>query len=185
MSWIHEIDENEATDDLRNLYDEIIKKRGKLSNIMKVHSLNPDAMRKHMDLYLTIMFGKMDISREEREIIAVVVSSTNNCDYCVNHHAAALNFYWKDEQKLKDFIDDFKSIELTKKKQALVDYVFMLTKKPYEIKKTDVDNLRKNSFSDKDILNVNLIVSYFNFVNRIALGLGVEYSKEEASGYKY
>jgi len=52
------------------------------------------------------------------------------------------------------------------------------------VKQEDIDSLRNAGYSDEDILNINLIMSYFNFVNRIALGLGVEYSEEEARGYK-
>jgi len=55
----------------KKIYDRIKKKRGKLSNIMKIHSLNPKAMEKHMQLYLSIMFGSSKLSRLEREIIAV------------------------------------------------------------------------------------------------------------------
>lgn len=64
----------------------------------------PDTMVKHLDLYLSIMFSKTNLTREEKEILAVVVSKNNNCDYCVNHHAEALNHYWKDSERLKNFI---------------------------------------------------------------------------------
>jgi len=47
------------------------------------------------------------------------------------------------------------------------------------------ERLRQAGFSDEDILSINLIVSYFNFVNRIALGLGVEFSEAEVRGYNY
>ena len=185
MSWVSVIDENEATDGLKEIYEEIRKKRGKISNIMKVHSLNPDAMKKHMDLYLTLMFGRSGLSREEREMIAVVVSKTNYCDYCINHHAEALGFYWKDDKKLQRFLDDFRSVELNNRQRSMLEYVFKLTKTPNELNKTDVDILRDSGFSDEDILNINLICSYFNFVKRIVLGLGVEFSEKEITGYKY
>ena len=67
----------------------------------------------------------------------------------------------------------------------MLDYVHRLTKNPSSIKKNDIINLKKLGFTDEDILNINLITSYFNFVNRIALGLGVEYSVNELTGYKY
>ncbi len=185
MPWIHVIDEADATGKLKEIYEEISKKRGKLSNIMKIHSLNPEAMKKHMDLYLTIMFGSSKISREEREMIAVVVSTVNQCDYCINHHAEALNHYWKDNEKIKGLIHDFLSVSLSDKNRKILDYVIKLTRTPYDVKKADVEVLQNSGFSDEDILNINLITCYFNFVNRIALGLGVEFSKEEITGYKY
>lgn len=68
---------------------------------MKIHSLNPDSMEAHMNLYLILMFGESGLSRSERELIAVVVSVTNKCAYCINHHSVALNNYWNDEDKIK------------------------------------------------------------------------------------
>jgi uncharacterized peroxidase-related enzyme len=185
MSWIQVIEKDEASEKLKEIYNEISDKRGKLSNIMKVQSLNPDAMKKHMEIYLTLMFGSSNLSREDRELIAVVVSSLNNCDYCVNHHAKALNHYWKDDKKIQSLIENYKSIDISEKKRNMLDYVDKLTKKPMEVKKTDLDILKDSGYSDEDILNINLITCYFNFVNRIALGLGVELSYDEISGYKY
>ena len=184
MSWIQEVDVTDATGKLKQVYKEIEEKRGKISNIMKIHSLNPDAMKDHLDLYLTLMFGSSGLSREEREFIAVTVSVINSCEYCIKHHAEALNNYWKDIDRIYKFIDAFNSIELSSKQQCIIDYVFKLTKNPSNVKKDDIDTLRNSGYSDKDILDINLITCYFNFVNRIALGLGVESSDDEVKGYK-
>jgi alkylhydroperoxidase family enzyme len=67
----------------------------------------------------------------------------------------------------------------------MLEYVYKLTKTPDKIKKADIEVLHKSGFSDKDILEINLITGYFNFVNRIASGLGVEYTPKEVKGYKY
>ena len=184
MPWIKTIEENDASGTLKNIYKEINTKRGKISNIMKIHSLNPKVMKSHMDLYINLMFGQSGLSREEREFIAIIVSVINNCEYCIKHHVEALNHYWKDREKIKKFIDDFNSIELSVKLQYILDYVFKITKNPSYVKEIDIDNLRNSGFSDEDILDINLITSYFNFVNRIALGLGVKFTDDEVKGYK-
>lgn len=185
MAYITVIKAEEAQGRLKEIYDEIISSRGKLSNIMTIHSLLPDTMIKHMDLYKSIMFGKSNLSRELKEMIAVVVSKANNCDYCINHHAEALNFYWKDEQKLQEFTENFRAVEVEEKKRLLLEYAEQLTVSPNKITQDDIDKIKADGWTDEDILLVNLIVSYFNFVNRIALGLGVEFSEEEVKGYKY
>ncbi len=185
MPWIDVVEEKDSSGDLKEIYEKIVKKRGKLSNIMKIHSLNPIAMDKHMNLYLALMFGSSNLSREDRELIAVVVSSANKCPYCIKHHAEALNHYWKNEERMQMLINDYQSLDLPEKIAKMLDYVYKLTKNPYDVKKTDVDTLKNTGFLDEDILNINLITSYFNFVNRIALGLGVEFSKFEVTGYKY
>ena len=100
MAWIEEIEVDAADGKLGRLYADLVEKRGKVSNILKVHSLNPDALGSHLDLYMTVMFGKSGLSRAEREAIAVVVSANNDCAYCVNHHVEALRRYIKDEETL-------------------------------------------------------------------------------------
>ena len=100
MSWIEEIEVEEADGKLAQMYADLIKARGKISNILKVHSLNPEAMANHLDLYMTLMFGRSGLSRLEREAIAVVVSANNECEYCVNHHTEALRHYIDDEDPI-------------------------------------------------------------------------------------
>lgn len=185
MAWINVIEEKEATGKLKDFYQEICKKRGKLSNIMKVHSLNPDAMKDHLNLYLTIMFDSSTLSRKQKELIGVVVSSINKCKYCVNHHAEALNHYLKNEKKIRKLIQDYNSVELSDKNKKMLNYVSKLTKKPHELTEEDINILKEYNFSDEDVLSINLITSYFNFVNRISLGLGVEFTEKESSGYIY
>jgi uncharacterized peroxidase-related enzyme len=184
MSWIREIDEEEASEELKAIYDKIKLNRGKLSNIMKVHSLNPRSMLAHQDLYLNLMFSRSGLSREEREMMGVLISGLNGCEYCQRHHAEALNHYWKDETKTKSFTKDFRSAGLDDRGQTMLEYAEKLTKNPESIGKGDVDTMIAAGFSDEDVLNINLITSYFNFVNRIALGLGVEFTEEEACGYR-
>ena len=89
MAWIRVVDEGEADDELQTIYQQVKGSRGRISNILSAHSLNPPALQAHMDLYMAIMFGPSGLSREEREMIAVVVSSANQCPYCIEHHAAA------------------------------------------------------------------------------------------------
>jgi uncharacterized peroxidase-related enzyme len=131
------------------------------------------------------MFDKSKMRRADKEIIAVIVSKENACDYCINHHAEALLHYWKDKEKIDALCRDYKTAGLSEKLIVILDYAVLLTRSPGEIKKESVDALRHQGLSDEEILQVNLVVSYFNFVNRIAKGLGVEFSQEEVEGYKY
>lgn len=82
MAWIKEISETEATGKLEDLYKRIQgRTKAEVANILKVHSIHPDAMEAHLNLYEVIMFGESGLSRSQREMIAVVVSSTNACEY--------------------------------------------------------------------------------------------------------
>ena len=183
MSWIEEIEVDEADGKLAEMYAELTERRGKISNILKVHSLNPQAMSDHLDLYMTLMFGKSGLSRAEREAVAVVVSATNECEYCVNHHTEALRHYIDDEETLNmlataDGLETFEP-----RLSNIVRHAERLTVAPAAMTESDLEELRAVGLDDKDILDLTLIVGYFNFVNRIAVGLGVSYSDDELSGY--
>lgn len=183
MSKIKIIQQNEATGRLLEIYNDLISKRGKLAEVHKIQSLRPESIVKHMDLYLEIMFSKSALSRAEREMMAVVVSASNRCYYCQIHHAEALNNYWKDSEKVELFRLNFTSVKLSEKENVLCDYANRLTLFPTEDFGL-IEKLKATGFSDEAILDATLVVSYFNFVNRMVLGLGVNL-EENASGYKY
>jgi uncharacterized peroxidase-related enzyme len=184
VSWIREVDEAAAEGEIAGLYAELREKRGKVSNILKVHSLRPSALRHHLDLYIGVMFGPGRLSRRQRELVAVAVSQTNGCAYCVAHHAEALGRYVRDEEELSALRENALQPFLGPAESAMVEYAIKLTRAPQEVSESDVMALRSAEWADEDILLINLIVAYFNFVNRVALGLGVTYSELEAAGYK-
>jgi uncharacterized peroxidase-related enzyme len=184
-AWVHVVHESEAAGELREVYERVRSSRGKVSNIMRVQSLNPRAMQAHLDLYLALLFDRSGLSRAERELIAVTVSALNGCEYCVSHHAAALNVYWRDEQKLARLVDDYRQVELSPRERAMVGYAVLLTREPAAVSHEHVAAMRAAGLSEEEVLSVNLITSYFNFVNRVANGLGVESAEEEVEGYRY
>ncbi len=185
MNWIRVIHEDEAEGELADVYQQIAKKRGKLSNIMRIQSLAPQAMQAHLDLYLEVMFSKGGLSRAERELVAVVVSMENGCEYCTLHHAAALEAWWKDADRVARLRRDPATAELSPREAALVEYALGLTREPAALTEGDLAPLRSAGLTDEEVLQANMITAYFNFVNRIAEGLGVEAPPEEVEGYRY
>jgi len=81
MAWIRMIDEDEADGKLGELYGRLTEPWGGVDNVLKIHSLNPDSLVGHFDLYKTLMRGRSPLSRARREMIAVVVSAANRCHY--------------------------------------------------------------------------------------------------------
>lgn len=185
MSWIDEVPEDDATGDLAEVYERIGTSRGKVSNIMRVQSLEPRAMSAHLDLYLSVVFGRGGLSRPERELLAVVVSAENDCEYCVLHHSAALEAHWDDPGRVARIREAPLEAELSGRERALVRYALALTRNPAEVSEAHVRDLRDAGLGDREVLQANLVVSYFNFVNRVAEGLGVESTPEERQGYRY
>lgn len=185
MAWIRTVAEEAAEGDLRRVYDRIGAERGKLSDIMKVQSLLPRAMEAHLELYMSLLFSRPGLTREEREMIAVAVSAENDCRYCVEHHTAALASLWKNESRARRFSEDPEAVELSERVRAILDYAVLLTREPGAVGEQHVQRLREHGLAEEDILTANMITGYFNFVNRIAEGLGVEPSVEEVQGYRY
>ena len=81
MAWIDTINERDADGSLKDQYAKLKYSRGGVDNILKIHSLNPESLDAHVRLYKTIMYGKSPIRRVNREMIAVLVSSINQCHY--------------------------------------------------------------------------------------------------------
>ena len=183
MSWIDVIEVGEAEGRLAEIYEDLVDKRGKISNILKIHSLNPEAMAAHLDLYMTLMFGRSGLSRPEREAIGVVVSAENDCAYCVNHHTVALRHFIDDEETLNMLATADGLETLEPRLSNIVRHAHKLTSAPEAMTESDLGELRAVGLDDRDILDLTLVTAYFNFVNRLVLGLGVEYTDEEIEGY--
>ena len=81
MAWIRMINEEDAQGELSGLYKQVREPWGGVDNILKIHSLNPESLRGHFELYKTLMRGRSDLSLIQREMIAVVVSAVNQCHY--------------------------------------------------------------------------------------------------------
>ena len=186
MPFIKSIPFEESTGELKEIYDHVIHKRGKLAEVHKIQSLNPKSIINHMDLYLTIMFGRSPLIRYQRELIAVVVSAANKCEYCQVHHGIALNHFWKDQNKVLQLSSDFTEAGLSEIDSLLCKYAHDLTVFPTGIKKeTHIQALKAAGLEDRAILDAALVISYFNFVNRMILGLGVDLEEDGGEGYNY
>ncbi len=184
MSWIKTVDKPNGDKPLRDAFDKIRKSRGKISNIMKAQSLNPDALEHHLDLYQCLMYGDSKLECAEREMIALVVSASNNCAYCVSHVAEALSHHEKDNDRMKEIVAGRKFLGMTDRQAKMLRYATKLTQQPDKMCEKDVQALRDAGLTDREILEVNMLTAYFNFSNRIACGLGVEFNENEITGYK-
>lgn len=186
MAYIKVIQHEEADGRLKDIYDDLVKSRGKLAEVHKIQSLNPETIVAHMDLYMKIMFGKSPLRRYQREMVAVVVSKNNNCQYCITHHAEALQHFWKDEEKVALLSQDYLKVEIEEKDKLLCELAANLTSDPnFDGKEKLFEKMRSLGLEDRAILDATLVIAYFNFVNRIVLGLGVHLEEDGGGGYEY
>lgn len=185
MPYIDVVQPEQAEGHLKEIYDDLVKSRGKIAEVHKIQSLNPASIVNHMDLYMTIMFGKSPLKRVHREMMAVIVSISNRCEYCQVHHLEAVKNFWKNDTKLASFQQNFEEAPLEEKEKALCRFAKELTENPEKSQEAGLVNpLKEAGFDDREILDATLVIAYFNFVNRIVLGLGVNL-EENPGGYKY
>jgi uncharacterized peroxidase-related enzyme len=184
-AWIRVVEDSEAEGELAEIYGEVRGSRGRVSNVMKVHSLDPKAMRLHLQLYLHLMYGKSSITRTQREMIAVLVSQLHGCQYCVTHHEEALQAHVRNPDLVESLRENFPKAPISKRDRVMLDYVAKLTRQPSQVVERDIRLMREEGFTDEEILRVNLITSYFNFVNRIVAGLGTPLEEAKERVYKY
>jgi uncharacterized peroxidase-related enzyme len=175
MPFIDTIEPSEAEGELADLYRRVGNPDGTLDRVMQIHGLNPESLRTHFEMYAAAMHRASPLSRLERELVAVVVSRLNGCAYCLRHHLAGLKRHLPETRHRQ--ADDLATGRLTPlddREQALVAYATKLTTDPREIDRDDIERLRRAGLDDRAILDLAQVVSYFAYVNRIVLGLGVE-----------
>ncbi|HET6403325.1 MAG TPA: peroxidase-related enzyme [Candidatus Thermoplasmatota archaeon] len=184
MAWIPVIPPTEASGELKEEYERASRERGALANIFTVTSLHPGILSCHLSLYEEVVFGESPLSRRERELVATVVSRANDCVYCVTHHADAFGRHAKEPGLQALVATDYRKANLSPRERAMADHAVKLTRTPGEVTEADVEALRAVGLDDRSILDLTLIVAYFNFVNRIANGLGLS-PEDVQKPYKY
>lgn len=184
--FIETIPPQEATGSLEEIYSSLTKNRGKVADIYKAQSLNPEVMHQNMMLYIELMFGSSPLKRYQREMMAVIVAVYNKCEYSIAHHSEALSHFWKDERMINTIIDDHRKAPIGEGNLALCSYARALSanKSRKKIQK-HVDRLKALGLSDREILDATLIIGYFNFKVRLVKGLGVELEPDGGTGYIY
>ncbi|NQY29733.1 MAG: peroxidase-related enzyme [Flavobacteriaceae bacterium] len=183
MSWIKIIPFNEATGKLKTLYNRVKGPNNQIDNVLSIHSLRPHTLAGHMSLYKNVLHHSDNtFDNWFLELLGTYTSYINNCDYCFEHHFEGMKKFLNDDvkaAKLKEqIINDCFTEILSNKELFLINYAKKLTLAPSSFKKEDIDRLKNIGVNDGELLEINQVVSYFNYVNRTVLGLGVNTSNE-------
>lgn len=175
MAFIRTIPPADAPPELEDLYRRAGNPDGTVDNVMSIHSLNPESLRTHFEMYTAAMHRPSPLTRAEREMAAVVVSRLNGCTYCLRHHSEGLRRLMPAERQF--VVDDLASGRVTQledREAAITSYAMKLTMNPRDVRARDIDNLRAAGLDDRAVLDLAQVVGYVNYVNRIVTGLGVE-----------
>ena len=164
-------DADRLDDDLQAYYAKCQEKLGLVPNVLKAYSLRPAKLRTFIALYNELMLGDSGLSKLEREMIAVVVSSANRCYYCLVAHGQAVRQLSGDPQLGEMMVMNYRVAKLSPRQRAMLDYAWKLTTDPHAIGESDRKALRDAGFGDADIFDITDTAAFFNYTNRMAHGL--------------
>jgi len=184
MSYVRTIAETDAEGTLAELYARGGNPDGTVDNVLKVHSLNPESLAAHLEVYISAMHRPSPLSRAEREIVATTVSRINGCGYCLRHHGAGLHRQLPAERRgVVEELSAGDESSLTDRERALCSYATKLTREPASVGRSDIEALRAQGLDDRAIVDLACVVAYFAYANRVVLGLGAELEPESSVGH--
>jgi uncharacterized peroxidase-related enzyme len=188
-AWIRMVSDEEADETLREALDLASTPHGTVDNVMRVHSLRPGTMVGHVMLYRACLHDATNtVPMWFQEVVSSYVSTLNDCAYSYANHWANARHLIGDEARAeivevalrtRRIEDAFEGAEL-----AALRYAEKLTLRPGDIVRADVDGLRSAGWDDGAILEINQIVGYFNYANRLLNGLGVTTEGDVVGYYK-
>jgi len=186
-AWIEIISEANATGVLREMYDQAKTPHGTVDNVMKAHSLRPHTMQGHIALYRSVLHHPdITLPLWFLEVVASYTSIKNNCEYSLTHHFMNARRLLNDEERADEIYAALQSGApqqvFSGKELALLNYAAKLTVRVGSMEKSDIDTLRAANCDDGEILEVNQVVAYFNYSNRLLNGLGVT-TEGDSVGY--
>ncbi len=179
MAWIKTIPYDQSEGQLRRIYDRVKGPDNNVDNILQVHSLRPHTLTGHMALYKNVLHhANNTLPKWFLEAIGVYVSILNGCRYCVTHHATGMGKLINDEKRYVSILDALEAMRPEKMfagpELLALNYASKLTLAPGTIQQDDIEALHHAGYSDGEILEINQVVSYFNYANRTVTGVGVD-----------
>lgn len=174
--WIQQIEPARATASLATTYEAIRARssRGEVGALWRTLGLDPPGLEAAFRQYRALMDDPAPLTAGQAEMIALVVSATNGCGYCVAHHGPRLARALGDEAMARTVAMDYREANLAARDRVLLDYAVALTCEPSERKLEDVQRVREYGFDDRAILRATQVAAYYGLVNRLANALGVE-----------
>jgi uncharacterized peroxidase-related enzyme len=154
--------------DLRAIWRKCVEKLGFVPNVYSAYSLKPQRLRHFMAMYNEIMLSDSGLSKLEREMVAVVVSSANRCYYCLVAHGAAVRVLSGDPELGEMMALNYRVAKLDARQRAMLDYAWKMTATPWLVEDADRDALRAAGLSNEDSFDLAETVAFFNLSNRMA-----------------
>lgn len=143
-------------------------KLGMVPNVLKAYAFNNEKLEAFAAFYNDLMLAGSNLSKLDRELIAVAVSSINSCFYCLTAHGAAVRQLSGNPALGEQMVMNHRAADLEPRQRAMIDFAVLMTEAPARIVEADRQRLRDAGFSDRDIWDISAVAAFFNMTNRMA-----------------
>jgi uncharacterized peroxidase-related enzyme len=171
-SWLRVPAEAEVPAEVQPLFDKAVEKLGFVPNVLRVYALRPRHLELWNTFYDELMRGESTLTKVQREMVAVVVSTVNRCHYCMVSHGAFLRKLTGDPLLVEQLRTNYAYADIEPRERAMLDFAVKLTERSSACTEDDVQALREAGWSDEDVMDIAEVAAMFNFTNRLASGLG-------------
>jgi uncharacterized peroxidase-related enzyme len=141
---------------------------GFVPNVLLAYAFDMAKLETFVAMYNDLMLGESGLSKLEREMIAVAVSSQNRCYYCLTAHGAAVRQYSGNPLLGEHLVMNYRVARLSKRQRAMLDFAVKLTASPWSVEEGDRERLRRAGFTDRNIWDISAVAGFFNMSNRVA-----------------
>jgi uncharacterized peroxidase-related enzyme len=159
-------------------FDKCNEKLGFVPNVLQAYAFDNAKLSAFIAMVDDLMLADSGLSKLEREMIAVVVSSINHCHYCLTAHGAAVRQRGNDPILGELMVQNYRAAELPPRQVAMLDFAAKLTEHPDKIVEADREALRKAGFSDRDIFDIAAVAAFYNMSNRLAAATEMKPNRE-------
>jgi uncharacterized peroxidase-related enzyme len=158
----------ELSPEMQAYFAKCDEKIGFVPNVLRAYAHDDTKLQAFAGLYNDLMLAPSGLSKLEREMIAVAVSSVNRCYYCLTAHGAAVRALSGDPVLGEMMVMNYRAAELAPRHRAMLDFAVKLTETPWLVEEDDREALRGAGFSERDLWDIAAVAAFFNMSNRMA-----------------
>lgn len=155
-------------EDIRSRIEAVQDKSGFVPNVFLTLAHRPDEFRAFFAYHDALMDKPGSITKAEREMIVVATSSANQCQYCVVAHGAILRIRAKNPLIADQVAVNYRKADITARQRAMLDFAMKVSARAYEVDDSDIQDLKRNGFTDEDVWDIAAIAAFFGMSNRLA-----------------
>jgi uncharacterized peroxidase-related enzyme len=176
---IFDLPPSDALDEEMQAYFALCEEKlGFVPNVLRTYSFNNEKLRNFAALYNTLMLGDSKLSKLEREMVAVVVSSANRCFYCLVAHGQAVRHLSGDPELGEMLVMNYRVAKLDPRVRAMLDFAWKLTVEPWGVGDAERETLRDAGLSEEEIFDLADVIGFFNMSNRFATAVDMMPNRE-------